>query len=123
MAATYSVIFVTVPDKKTADTLSEGLVQRKLAACVNAVPGVSSVYWWEGKVQRSDEFQLIIKTRAGLLPEITEFVKAHHPYSIPEILVLDVADGYEPYLNWLGAHTLFSKPRLRPGTRKAGPQS
>jgi len=120
MAPIYSIVLVTVPDKKVADSLSEGLVERKLAACVNAVPGVSSVYWWEEKLHRAEEILLLIKTRAGLLPEITEFVKQNHPYSVPEIIVLDIPDGSEAYLNWLGAHCLFSKPRAADGGRRAG---
>jgi periplasmic divalent cation tolerance protein len=120
MVPLYYVVFVTVPDKKTADALSKGLVQRKLAACVNIVPGVSSVYWWEGKIQHSEELLLIIKTRAGLLPVLTEFVKKNHPYTVPEVIAMDLTDGSEAYLNWLGSNTLFTKPRQPEGARRTG---
>ena len=121
MASVYCIILLTAPDKKTADELSEGLVQRKLAACVNIVPSVFSVYWWDQKIERADEFLLLVKTRRSLFPEITEFVKRTHPHSVPEALMLDIRDGHEPYLHWLGSHTLFTGPRDENLGRRADP--
>lgn len=113
----YSVTLVTAPDKKTADKIAEGLIERQLAGCVNIVAGVSSVYRWEEKIQHSDEFLLVIKTKMALIPEITEFVKQNHPYSVPEVIGFPVHDGYQTYLDWLGANTVFTKPKRMRGGR------
>lgn len=95
------VVFSTAPDDATAARIAEALVERSLAACVNVVPGVRSVYRWKGEVQRDDEALLLIKTtRAGVaalkaaLPEI-------HPYEVPELVVIPVGAGSEAYLNWV----------------------
>lgn len=109
MATPYSVVLVTVPDKRAADSLAEGLVSSRLAACVNVVPGVASIYWWEGKVERSEELLLIIKTRSDLMPELCEHVKKNHPYSVPEVISWPIAEGHPGYLDWLGANARFGR--------------
>lgn len=110
MAAAYNVVLVTVPDRKTAEALAEGLVGAKLAACVNVIPGLTSVYWWEGKVDKAEELLLVAKTRSGLVPELAEYVRKNHPYAVPETISLPILDGNPAYLDWLGANTLFAKP-------------
>ncbi|XP_073117458.1 protein CutA 1, chloroplastic isoform X2 [Elaeis guineensis] len=74
------VVYVTVPNKEAGKKLAESIIMEKLAACVNRVPGIESVYWWDGKVQRDSEELLIIKTRESLLNALTEHVKANHEY-------------------------------------------
>lgn len=74
------VVYVTVPNKEAGKKLAESIIKEKLAACVNRVPGVESVYWWDGKVQTDSEELLIIKTRASLLEALTEHVKTNHEY-------------------------------------------
>ncbi len=120
MSTSYCVVLITVPDIKTAEKIQNGLVERKLAACVNAVPGVSSVYRWEGKVEKANEILLVCKTRAALTPELAEFVRKNHPASVPEIISLAIETGSTPYLDWLGANTIFIKrsARLNPGIEK-----
>lgn len=113
MATPYSIAFVTAPDRKTADALAEGLVSSRLAACVNAVPGVASVYWWKGKVEKAEEVLLVAKTRTALLPELCEYVRKNHPHSVPEVVSFPVEDGHAPYLDWVGAHTRFAQPARR----------
>ncbi|TBR20914.1 divalent-cation tolerance protein CutA [bacterium] len=115
MATPYSVVFVTVPDQKTADALAEGMVKAKLAACVNIVPGVTSTYYWEGKLERSAELLLIVKTRADLMAEVCDHVKKNHPYKTPEVLATTVEDGHAPYLDWVGARTRYARPDPRRG--------
>jgi len=105
MDSEHSVCFVTTPDAKTADDLAAGLVEGRLAACVNILPGMRSVYRWQGKTEKSEEHLLLVKTRTGLLPEITEFVKKNHPYDLPETIALPVIDGSAGYLDWIGANT------------------
>ncbi len=112
----YSVVFVTVPDAKTADRISQALVEQKLAACVNRLPGIQSRYRWEGKIETAEEFLLIVKTRTSLTAEVAQAVRGLHPYSVPEIIALPIADGYAPYLTWIGASTLFT-PGEAPPTR------
>ena len=77
----------------------------KKAACVNIIPGVRSLFWWEGKVEEADEHLLIVKTRAALFPEVTRIVKSLHSYDVPEIIALPITDGNQDYLDWLGRET------------------
>lgn len=104
----YSVVFVTVPDAKTADRISQELVERRLAACVNRLSGIQSRYRWEGNIETAEELLLIAKTRTSLVSELAQAVKGLHPYSVPEIVALPIAEGHAPYLNWIGANTLFA---------------
>ena len=113
----YAVVLANTPDLETAEKIANGLVEGKLAACVSIVAGVSSVYRWEDKVEKSEEFQLIIKTRSGLLPEVSEFVRSNHPDKIPETICLPIINGNPAYLDWLGANTIIAKdvPKWSPG--------
>lgn len=111
MAAPYCVVLVASPDEEVADKLTSLLLQGKLAACVQALPKTRSRYWWEGKIQETEEILLVIKTRASLLPEIIKCVKGNHPYSVPEVVSLPIADGNKDYLSWIGDNTAFSPPR------------
>ncbi|XP_062205499.1 protein CutA 1, chloroplastic isoform X1 [Phragmites australis] len=85
----------------TGKKLAGSIISEKLAACVNIVPGIESVYWWEGKVQSDAEELLIIKTREALLEPLTEHVKANHEYDIPEVIALPINGGNQKYLEWL----------------------
>lgn len=109
MAVDYVIIFVTAPDREAAGKLAEGLVGAELAACVNILPGASSVYRWEGKIEKSDELLLLIKTRSGLVLEASEFVKKNHPYDNPESIAVPVVDGLPAYMDWIGANTIIAK--------------
>ena len=104
----YSVVLVTVPKATLAEKISKGLVEGRLAACVNEVPGVISRYIWDGQLQTDEEILLVIKTRTGLLPQVVEFVKEAHEAEVPEIIGLPVHAGDKAYLDWLGANTLFA---------------
>ena len=110
MAARYSVVLITVPDRPAGEKLVEILLNARLAACVGLVPGVRSRYWWKGKIETAEECLLMAKTKAALLPELVEIVRKNHPYSTPEILGLPVLHGNPAYLDWLGAATRFTKP-------------
>ena len=95
------VVMVTSPDRKTSEKLSKGLVTRKLAACVNRVPSITSRYWWKGRVETGKEELLIIKTNQSKLKILTQWVKANHPYTVCEVLALPVAQGSADYLQWI----------------------
>lgn len=100
------VVLCTVPDADTARRMARAVVEPGLAACVNVVPGLTSVYRWEGRLREDAEVLLLIKTRAGRLAELTAALTAAHPYSVPEVLALPVAEGHGPYLEWLARATL-----------------
>ena len=76
-----------------AESIARALLESRVAACVNVVPGVVSLYWWQGAVARDDESLLVIKTRRSLVPALTEGLKALHPYAVPEIIALPVEPG------------------------------
>lgn len=104
-ATEFIVAWVTVPSKEEAGKLAEGLVQARLAACVNLLPGVESVYQWEGKIEKGEEVLMMAKTRAALLPEFVAFVKAHHSYTVPETIAAGIVGGSGAYLDWLRGET------------------
>ncbi|KAK8552150.1 hypothetical protein V6N13_120568 [Hibiscus sabdariffa] len=95
------VVYVTVPNREAGRKLAGSIVKEKLAACVNILPGVESVYEWEGKINTDPEELLIIKTRQSLLPALTEHVKANHEYDVPEVIALPIIGGSPQYLEWL----------------------
>ena len=98
----YLVVFCSCPDKAVADRLSQVLVEERLAACVSQVPGLTSVYWWEGKVHRDEEVLLLVKTTGQRLANLTARIEALHPYEVPEIVAVPLDGGSERYLAWLG---------------------
>ena len=95
------VVFITVSGEAEARKIAEMLVSGKKAACVNIVPGVDSLFRWEGKLDAARESLLMVKTRASLFPEIAELVKRVHTYEVPEIIALPIVAGSEDYLKWL----------------------
>lgn len=99
------VVLCTCPDQPSADRLCEALLTARLAACINQLPAVTSVYRWEGKVERASEIQLIIKSASRHSAAIEQCILAHHPYRVPEILVLPVQGGHAPYLGWIDEET------------------
>jgi len=104
----YDICFVTVGDKKTAGEIASGLLKERLAACVSAVPGVESSYWWKNRIETATETLLIIKTRRVLRENIIQFVKLNHPYDVPETVFTEIDGASSDYLDWIGANTLFT---------------
>lgn len=95
------VVLSTVARAEDAERIARALVERRLAACVNVVPGLVSVYRWKGNVEKNDERLLLIKTRRERLPALREALAALHPYELPELLALPVEAGSPAYLEWL----------------------
>ncbi|XP_017025092.1 divalent-cation tolerance protein CutA [Drosophila kikkawai] len=100
-ADTNSVVFVTTPDRETGKKLASSIIERRLAACVNIVPEIESIYLWEGKVNQDSETLLMIKTRTERVDELSKFVRENHPYSVAEVISLPIQNGNLPYLNWI----------------------
>jgi periplasmic divalent cation tolerance protein len=94
-------LHVTMPDQERATSMARILVDEGLAACVNVVPGVRSIYRWEGKTQEDEEVLCLIKTRPELFPKAQARILALHPYEVPEVLAFQVDDGSPAYLAWL----------------------
>ncbi len=97
------------PDQTTATALASGLVKEKLAACVNVLPAVQSIYHWEGRLETATEVPLMIKTTSAAYSQLQGWLQTHHPYTIPEIIALPVTDGLPSYLAWVQAETIGTK--------------
>ena len=97
----YLVVFITATTAEEAGRIADILVSERKAACVNIVPKVNSLFWWEDKLDLAQESLLIVKSRASLLPEIVEIVKKAHSYEVPEIIALPITGGNEDYLRWI----------------------
>lgn len=97
----FTVNYVTTPDETTAKEIAHKLVQGKLAACVNILPKVTSIYTWEGKINEDAEAMMIIKTTAEKTDALIKFVKENHPYSVAEVISMPIIKGNDPYLDWL----------------------
>jgi len=101
MKSAYLVVLVTCPSRAVGKRLGTALVKRRLAACVNVVPGLESIFWWQGKIDRADETLLLIKTTAARFERLRRAVLALHPYDVPEVIAVHVQRAHEPYLRWI----------------------
>ena len=100
-ARDFALVLVTAPDLKTARLLAKAVLQSRLAACANLISGLESHYWWQGRIERSNELLLLFKTTRKKLPALEKLLLAKHPYDTPEFLVVGLSDGNKRYLNWL----------------------
>jgi periplasmic divalent cation tolerance protein len=99
------VVLITAPDADSGAALARALVNERLAACVNLVPGVRSIYRWEGRVEEGDEVLMVVKTRATRCEELAARVNDLHPYDVPEVLELAIDGGTSAYLDWVRAES------------------
>jgi periplasmic divalent cation tolerance protein len=95
------VIFCTCPDQATAGRLAAGLVENRLAACVNVLAGIRSIYRWQGEVSDDEEVLMVIKTTETRYPRLEEWLRANHPYDVPEIVAVAVSRISNDYLDWI----------------------
>ena len=98
-------VYTTYPSIVEAERIGRELVQRRLCACVNILPGMVSLYWWEGAIERGEEVVMIIKTRASLAERVRAAVKEMHSYTTPAILVIPLESVDQSYLDWMLAET------------------
>ena len=94
-------LFITVSGPEEARKIAEALIKQRKAACVNIVPRVSSLFWWQDNIDTAQESMLIVKTKTSLLSEIIILVKEIHSYDVPEIIALPIAGGNQDYLEWI----------------------
>lgn len=100
-----SVVLMTVPDGRTGERIARVLVEERLIACANLVPGVTSVYRWEGEVRADAEHLVVMKTRAPLLERLFRRAAELHPYDVPELIAVPVTAGSRPYSAWVRGET------------------
>jgi periplasmic divalent cation tolerance protein len=99
------LVFMTAPSAEAGEAIARTLVEERLAACGSIVPGMTSLYWWEGAVQRDAEVLVLFKTTAERVAALTQRAADLHPYDVPELLAVEVASGLGPYLDWIDAST------------------
>lgn len=95
------VVFCTCPDQPTAEKIAHALVENQLAACVNILPNLTSIYTWQGRVESADEHLLIIKSSVQAYPTIETTIRSLHPYELPEIIAISINQGLPEYIHWI----------------------
>jgi periplasmic divalent cation tolerance protein len=99
------LVLTTWPTDREVESFARTLIDESLAACVNVLPSMTSIYRWQGNVEQADERQLVIKTSPGRIDALRHRLHALHPYDVPEFLVIDVAGGADSYLKWIAEST------------------
>ncbi|MGH8559809.1 MAG: divalent-cation tolerance protein CutA [Methylococcales bacterium] len=97
----FCLVLCTCPDRAVADRIAETLVSRRLAACVNILPGITSVYIWKAKIEHAQEHLMLIKTDSSRYAELERCILENHPYELPEVIAVPLRHGFEQYLNWI----------------------
>jgi len=95
------IVFITVANKKEGQKIAGGLIKKRLAACVNLVDKIDSLFWWQGKVDRAKEVLLVVKSKQAAFKKIISTVKKLHSYEVPEIVAIPIICGEKKYLEWL----------------------
>jgi len=105
----YIMVLTTCNSSETSSLIAEALISNKLAACVNIIKGVESVYQWHGKIEHDKEILLIIKTRESLFSRVEQMIQELHSYELPEIIAVPIKTGEKNYLNWIQSATLATE--------------
>ncbi len=95
------IILITAANKKEAAKIAHALLNNRVAACVNIVDGLESLFWWQGKVDKAGEALLIVTSRKEKFQKIVKLVKSVHSYEVPEIIAIPIVSGFKPYLKWI----------------------
>jgi periplasmic divalent cation tolerance protein len=101
MPTHYQIILCTCPDKDTGEKIARLLINDKLAACVNILPGITSIYLWQEQMESAQEHLLLIKANKSCYQAIETTIKMHHPYELPEIIAVSIENGLPEYLHWI----------------------
>ncbi len=101
----YLLVLTTCPGPEAAGQIAHDLVAGKLAACVNDIPGIHSLFWWKDKIDSAEEHLLLVKTTADRYPAIEQKILSLHPYELPEIIAVPIEAGLDAYLNWITSNT------------------
>lgn len=96
-----SICYVTTPNEESAKKIARAVISNKLAACVNIIPNIQSIYEWEGRINEDLEYLMMIKTTTANVDELTKFVRDNHPYSVAEVISVKIENGNPPYLDWV----------------------
>jgi periplasmic divalent cation tolerance protein len=99
------LVYMTVPDHETATRIGGAVLEKRLAACVNILPQIQSMYWWEGKIQDENEVIVLAKTTDSLFEPLKTCVLDMHPYEVPCVVALTLDHGHEPFLRWIDEQT------------------
>jgi periplasmic divalent cation tolerance protein len=99
------LVFVTAPSRREAEKIGRTVVEEKLAACVNIIPAVSSIFRWQGKVQKNREALLLLKTTGERYRSLEKAIRSKHSYQVPEILAVRVQSGFKQYIEWISKET------------------
>lgn len=99
------LVYMTAPDQEVARRIGQALLEQRLAACVNILPAVQSLYWWEGQIQHASEIVVLAKTAESLFEGLKACVLGLHPYEIPCIVALAIDHGHDPFLRWIEGQT------------------
>lgn len=102
----YIIILSNTNSMDSAETIANFLVKEKLAACVNIVPKIKSIYTWQNKIEKEKEVLMLIKTKQSLFNQVKEKITLLHPYEVPEIISIDIKDGNKNYIDWIKNNTL-----------------
>ena len=103
--SSHCIVLNTCPDGEVAEKIAQHLVSQQLAACVNIIPGITSIYQWQGELQRDQELLLVVKTRNEVLPQVQQAIIEQHPYELPEVISVPINQGLTQYLNWIDQNT------------------
>jgi periplasmic divalent cation tolerance protein len=101
------VVMITAGSRDEAERVARALLEARLAACVNLLPAVTSLFWWEGKIDRAEEILLLVKTRRGLMTRLVDVVRSVHSYDVFEAIALPIVAGSADYLRWIQDETDF----------------
>lgn len=105
------MVYCTCPDRDAATRMANGIIDAGLAACINIVPGLTSIYLWQGKRQQGNEELLLIKTTSEAYSSLEKYISENHPYELPEIIAVPIKAGLPSYLNWVRESCALT-PRL-----------